>query len=114
MSDNQSGPPEMNRKQRRQMDRLAKKYRPRGKCGFPGCGHTFFQEQGQPNACDVHRKLIGDVVFILNHTKTGEVEEVGGKDGKPKIYIPRPGVSMREIETELAAEVEAAKGGKKP
>ena len=112
MSESQPGkPPEMNRKQRRQMARLAKKYRPRGKCPFPGCGHTFFQETGQPNACDVHRKLIADVIFIMNHLKTGEPEAVAGKDGKPTIYVPKPGVSMREIEIELAAE--AAKGGKK-
>jgi len=102
--------PEMNRKQRRQMDRLAKKYRPRGKCPFPGCGHTFFQEQGKPNACDVHRKLIGDVVFILNHLDKDKAKEVGGQDGKPKLYVPKPGVSMRTLEMEIAAE--AAKGGK--
>ena len=111
MSNNQSGkPPEMNRKQRRQMARLAKKYRPRGKCSFPYCGKTFFLEEGQPNACPDHRKLIGDVIFIMNHLKTGESEAVGGKDGKPVIYVPKPGVSMRTLETELAAE--AAKGGK--
>jgi len=103
--------PEMNRKQRRRMDKLAKKYRPRGKCPFPGCGHTFFAEPDKPNACDEHRKLIGDVVFILNHTKTGEPEAVGGKDGKPTIYVPKPGVSMRTLEMEIAAE--AAKGGTK-
>ena len=109
---NESGPPEMNRKQRRQMAHLAKKYRPRGKCPFPGCGHTFFQEDGQPNACPDHRKLIADVLYIVNHTKTGEPEAVGGKDGKPTIYVPKPGVSMRTLEIELAAE--AAKGGNKP
>jgi len=91
------------------MAHLAKKYRPRGKCGFPGCGHTFFQEAGQPNACDAHRKLIGDVIFIMNHLKTGEPEAVGGKDGKPTIYVPKPGVSMRTLEMEIAAE--AAKKG---
>jgi len=91
------------------MANLAKKYRPKGKCGFPGCGHTFFAEPEKPNACDVHRKLIGDVIFIMNHLKTGEPEAVGGKDGKPTIYVPKPGLSMREIE--LAAE--AAKGGNK-
>lgn len=100
----------MNRKQRRQMAHLAKKYRPRGKCSFPGCGHTFFAEPGQPNACDPHRKLIAEVIFIINHLKTPEPEAVGGKDGKPIIYVPKPGVSIREIEIELAAE--AAKGGK--
>ena len=108
-----SGPdsqPEMNRRQRRQMANLAKKYRPRGKCSFPGCGHTFFQEAGKPNACDVHRKLIADVIFIMNHLDKGKDEVVGGQDGKPTIYVPKPGVSMRTLEMEIAAE--AAKGGK--
>lgn len=104
--------PELNRKQRRQMERLAWKNRPRGKCPFPGCGHTYFQESGKPNTCDVHRKLIGDVVFILNHMKKGEPEAVGGQDGKPLLYVPKPGVSMATLEMEIVAE--AAKGGIKP
>ena len=103
-------PPEMNRKQRRQMAHLAKKYRTRGKCGFPGCGHTFYAEPDKPNACDVHRKLIGDVIFIMNHVERDKQEVVGGQDGKPTIYVPKPGVSMRTLELEIAAE--AAKGGK--
>lgn len=111
MSDNQSEKaPGMNRKQRRQVASLAKKYRPRGKCGFPGCRHTFFQKEGQPNACDPHRKLIADVIFIMNHLKTGEPVAIGGKDGKPTIYVPKPGLSMRTLEMEIASE--AAKGGK--
>ena len=100
MSDNESGPPEMNRKQRRQMAHLAKKYQPRGKCSFPGCGHTFCQEPGQPNACPDHRKLIADVVFILDHLKTPEaIEET--EAGEPKLYIPKPGMSNQAIQEAL-------------
>ncbi len=111
--DNEPGkPPEMNRRQRRQMAHLAKKYRPRGKCSFPDCGHTFFAEAGKPNTCDVHRKLIGDVIYIMNHLDKDKPETVGGEDGKPTIYVPKPGLSMRTLEMDIAAE--AAKGGKLP
>ena len=92
--------PEMNRKQRRRMEKLAKKYRPRGKCSFPGCGHTFFQEEGQPNACPDHRKLIADVMFILDHLKTAESTEETGTAG-PKLFIPKPGMSKQAIEEAL-------------
>ena len=108
MSNNQPEPPEMNRAQRRQMAHLAKKYRPRGKCPFPGCGHTFFQEKEQPNACLDHRKLIGDVIFILDHLKTPEAIDETGKGG-PKLFIPKPGMSNQAIEEAL----KNPKGGKK-
>jgi len=107
-------PPEMNRKQRRQMEHLAKKYRPRGKCPFPGCGKTFFVEEGKPNACPRHRELITDVVFIMNRTSgkpavDGKVKGPTTDEG-PLLYIPRPGMMDQAIK-EAA---NAAKGGKRP
>ena len=79
------------------------------RCPFPGCGAIFAKEPGKPETCLKHRALIADVVFIMNRLKTGEPATVGGKDGKPLIYVPNPGVSMRTLEMEIAAE--AAKKG---
>jgi len=74
-------------------------------CPFPGCGRAFWKEEGKPNACNDHRKLINDVMFIMDHTTTrAKVEE----EGDPKIFVPKPGMSNLAIKQ--AAEV--AKGVK--
>lgn len=80
------------------------------RCPFPDCGQIFAKEPGKPETCLKHRKLIADVMFILDHTKPPEKVEEPEEDG-PKLFIPRPGMSIQAIQQ--AAEA-AKKGVSKP
>lgn len=106
MTENQSTPPAITRKVRRAIQRQALKNRPRGKCPFPDCVKIFVQEEGKPNACNEHRKLIADVLFVINHTTPPEA----GSDKEPILFVPKPGMSDQAIQEAL----KKSKGGKKP
>ncbi len=67
------------------------------RCPFPNCGSVFAKEPGQPNACIRHRRLVADVLFILDNTHgpaTGKPPE----DQGPKLFIPKPGMGDKAIE----------------
>jgi len=74
-----------------------RKGEPLFRCPFPDCGAIFAKEPGKPDTCLRHRKLIDDVTFILNHMASPEPIEEPKEEG-PKIFIPRPGMSLRAIE----------------
>lgn len=76
-------------------------------CPFPGCGRPFTMEEGKPNACNEHRKLIDDVVFILGHLKSQETEP---KENEPFILVPKPGMTKQAIQEAL----KNSQGGLKP
>lgn len=64
---------------------------PPPRCPFPNCGKPVFPLPGKPDVCDDHRKLIGDVTFIMAHLRTTEAPK------KSDIIIPggivrRPGM----------------------
>ena len=102
----------MNKKQeRREAKQSEKDQRTHGNearfhCPFPGCGKIFWNEPGKPNVCPDHRKLIADVMFILDHTKTPAAVQEPTENG-PKIFIPKPGMADQAIAEELKR-----KGGK--
>lgn len=66
------------------------------RCPFPNCGAIFAKELGQPETCLKHRKLIADVMFILDHTSRPEAIEEAEPTGS-KLFIPKPGMSNRAI-----------------
>ena len=111
---NEPGPPPLSRKERRAAERLAERNRPRGKCPFPDCGSIFLIEEGKPNACPFHRKLINDVIYIHNRIQTPPpVEEAeASAEGEPLLYVPKPGMSNQAIKE--AAETAKRKGVLKP
>jgi len=77
-----------------------RKGEPLFRCPFPDCGAVFAKETGKPNTCLRHRKLIDDVAFILNHMASPEpIEET--KEAGPKIFVPRPGMSLQAIQESL-------------
>jgi len=86
--------------------RQERKDEPRYHCPFPDCGALFWKEEGKPNCCPNHRKLISDVRFILAHLKP--VAEPTADDG-PKIFIPKPG-----MENVAIAEARRAQGRRTP
>jgi len=108
------GPLQMNRKQRRIIERQIANDRPRGTCPFPDCGKTFFLEEGKPNACPFHRKLIADVIYIHNRIQTPPpVEGPKGEEEKgPILLVPKPGMADQAIKE--AAEAAKRKGETKP
>lgn len=74
-------------------------------CPFPDCRKPFTPEDGKPNVCNEHRKLIADVLFILDNTTS-----VQKHDEEPKLFVPKPGMSNQAIKQAA----EAAKGGQNP
>lgn len=84
------------------------KEEPRFICPFPDCVKTFWKEPGKPDACGPHRQLIADVVFIIEHLKTGP-KPVG--DTGPVLLVPKPGMTDQAIQE--AKEIEQ-RGKKKP
>ena len=65
----------MNRRTRRLEQHREKTARDRRPCPFPDCGKSFVVIEGQPNVCPEHRKMINDVVFIVNRIRRPQVVE---------------------------------------
>lgn len=65
------------------------------RCPFPNCGAIFAKEEGKPDTCIKHRVLINDVLFILDRTRPPET--VPAEETGPKIYVPKPGMSIQAI-----------------
>lgn len=106
---NEPGPPTLSRKERRAAERQAAKDRPRGKCTFPDCGTIYLIEEGKPNACPFHRKMIREVLFILDHVKVpAPVEEPKEEEAGTAILVPKPGMADQAIKE--AAEAAKRKG----
>lgn len=42
-------------------------------CNFPDCHRDYKRIEGLPDACLEHRRLVRDVLFILNHLKNTNV-----------------------------------------